>query len=364
MFGFFKNRKEDHKAEINSEHTLTIEYGDNLLNAALKADLPWPHDCRVGSCGTCKCRLIDGKIKPLADFSYVLETDELNNDYILACQTALKTDIEVEVVLSSDKALHHWELDGTIKEITQLTHDIKEVVIMFSSSSLDALAEYGPLYKAGQYADLKPPHLDQARSYSFVNNYHPNQKEFTFYIRHVPGGEFTDWLFKENRTGETLKVTGPYGVFGLVDGDSTINLVAGGSGMSAIICILQEALESKTKRNVKFLFGARKQSDIYCSELIKEIATSWEAQGLGTFEYIPCLSEEPEDTSWQGARGLCVDFIMDDSTKTLSGQQAYLCGPPRMIDVGIDIFKNNGMDESEIFFDKFLDASTMPGGRK
>ena len=95
MFGFLKNKKQDYTARVNGSTSLTVKPGDNLLKTALEADLAWPHDCRVGSCGSCKCRLVEGKIKPLADFSYVLEGDELKNGYILACQTQLKTDIEV-----------------------------------------------------------------------------------------------------------------------------------------------------------------------------------------------------------------------------------------------------------------------------
>ena len=102
MFGFFKKKKQDHAAKINSSQTLTVKTGDNLLQTALEAGIAWPHDCRVGSCGSCKCRLIEGKITPLADFAYTLEPEDLKNNYILACQTALKTDVEVEVELLAD----------------------------------------------------------------------------------------------------------------------------------------------------------------------------------------------------------------------------------------------------------------------
>jgi Na+-transporting NADH:ubiquinone oxidoreductase subunit NqrF len=58
----------------------------------------------------------------------VLEGDELQNGYILACQTQLKTDIEVEVeLLAEGEQQHHWESDAVIKQIRDLTHDIKEL---------------------------------------------------------------------------------------------------------------------------------------------------------------------------------------------------------------------------------------------
>jgi NAD(P)H-flavin reductase len=358
MFGFFKNKKQDYTAKINGSQTLTVKTGDNLLKAALEADLAWPHDCRVGSCGTCKCRLVEGKIKPLADFAYTLEAEDLQNNFILACQTALKTDIKVEVELLADgQQQHHWESDAVIKEIRDLTHDIKELVIEINDPENISASEL--LYQAGQYADLKLPHLKEGRSYSFATAPHIGQKEFLFYIRKVPGGEFTEWLFEENRTGQTITMSGPYGKFGLAEKPATMTCVAGGSGMSAIVGVLQAALESGVKRDVRFIFGARSQKDLYLDDLIAQMASDWQSKGLGSFEYIPCLSEEPEDSSWQGSRGLCTEFIVDSESNTVSGQ-AYLCGPPGMIDAAIGVFEKNGITKDVIFFDKFLDKSNTP----
>ena len=358
MFGFFKNKKQDYTARVNGSTSLTVKPGDNLLKTALEADLAWPHDCRVGSCGSCKCRLVEGKIKPLADFSYVLEGDELKNGYILACQTQLKTDIEVEVeLLAEGEQQHHWESDAVIKEIRDLTHDIKELTVEIIDPDNSSSSEL--LYKAGQYADLKLPHLSEGRSYSFATTPTLGQKEFLFYIRKVPGGEFTDWLFEEDRIGQTLTMSGPYGQFGLADEPATMTCVAGGSGMSAVVGILQAALESGVKRDVRFIFGARSQKDLYLDDLIAQMASDWQSKGLGSFEYIPCLSEEPEDSSWEGSRGLCTEFIVDSESIGVSGQ-AYLCGPPGMIDAAISVFENNGVIKEAIFFDKFLDKSNTP----
>jgi NAD(P)H-flavin reductase len=201
--------------------------------------------------------------------------------------------------------------------------------------------------------------LKEGRSYSFATAPHIGQKQFLFYIRKVPGGEFTDWLFGEDRTGQTLIMSGPYGKFGLAEEPATMTCVAGVSGMSAVMGVLQAALESGLKRDVRFIFGARSQKDLYCDDLIAQMASDWQSKGLGSFEYIPCLSEEPEDSAWQGSRGLCTEFIVDPASNTVSGQ-AYLCGPPGMIDAAIKVFENNGVSKDAIFFDKFLDKSNTP----
>ena len=355
MFGFFKNKKQDYSAQINTnDGHIIVKAGDNLLKAALESDLAWPHDCRVGSCGQCKCKLVDGKIKALADFSYVLEGEDLQNGYILACQTQLRSDVNIEVELLNDSEKQsHWEADAAILNITDLTHDIKEIIVEIDAADLPQGVD---LYKAGQYADLKIPELESGRNYSFASAPQATQNQFLFYIREVPGGEFTSWLFKEDRTGTTLKMSGPYGHFGLKEDAVPMTCIAGGSGMSAIISVLEQALKSGVKRDVRFIFGARTQADLYCADLIDKLATDWEAQGLGKFEYIPCLSQEPDDSNWQGKQGYCTEFIVDDSDTSLTGQ-AYLCGPPGMIDAAIDVLEKNGISSDAIFFDKFLDKS-------
>lgn len=96
MFGLGK--KKDFKATIlNTGETFEVKGGINLLQAALNAGIKWPHDCRVGSCGACRTTLKSGKIKPLNDFSYVLDGEQLKNGMVLACQSRLTSDIEVEV---------------------------------------------------------------------------------------------------------------------------------------------------------------------------------------------------------------------------------------------------------------------------
>lgn len=98
MFGLFKKKPASFKATIASTgQTFEVPGKINLLQAALNAGIKWPHDCRVGSCGTCRCYLKEGKIKPLNDFSYVLDGEQLKSGMILACQSRLKSDVVVEV---------------------------------------------------------------------------------------------------------------------------------------------------------------------------------------------------------------------------------------------------------------------------
>jgi CDP-4-dehydro-6-deoxyglucose reductase len=359
MFGLFGGNK-DWQAKVNGgEHTITVKAGDNLLNAALSQGVPWPHDCRVGSCSTCQCTLKGGKIKALTDFSYVLDQDQLKSGTILACQTRLKSDIEIEVELGDAPAIALNSYEGKILSARNMTHDIKELVI-----KCDGNVEHSGM--AGQYSEISISAIDDPRSYSYAKA--PKQEnpgEFTFYVRLVPNGKFTEWLFAEDRTGEPVKVTGPYGQFYRREEDSTMVCVAGGSGMSAIKAILESSAAEQVKRNCLYLFGARAQQDLYCMDELAEIGKKWNKDY--SFEFVPVLSEEPDGSGWQGATGFVTTYLkeayVDTGKISMSNAQGYLCGPPPMIDAAIDVMVDQGLDKENIFFDKFLDASSMPGGR-
>lgn len=111
-------------------------------------------------------------------------------------------------------------------------------------------------------------------------------------------------------------------------------------------------------QQVTYLFGARTQNDLYCLAELDNI----KAASNGRFEFIPVLSQEPEDSDWSGLRGRAVDEILKAHDLSIA-TNAYLCGPPGMIDSAIEILNQNGLSEANIFYDKFLDASTMQGGR-
>jgi 3-phenylpropionate/trans-cinnamate dioxygenase ferredoxin reductase subunit len=76
---------------------VSVKRGQTLLQAALEAGIDFPHLCRVGSCGTCKCRLLSGRVKMLTDASYVLSAQDLRDGYILACQALVRSEARVSL---------------------------------------------------------------------------------------------------------------------------------------------------------------------------------------------------------------------------------------------------------------------------
>ena len=345
MFGFFGSGKSKSLTIDGIEQPIIVDKKETILSAALREGVRFPHSCRVGGCATCKCKLVSGKVKELTESAYILSEEELAEGYILACQAVPKTDVQIHVDQLNLAGPNHpvSKTAGTVKAARKLTHDISALTIQLQ-------APMG--FAAGQYALLSVPGvIDEARSYSFANV--PTAKsndQIEFFIRQVPDGAMSSWAQQTDIVGSQVAMEGPFGDFYLREGDSPMICIAGGSGLAPIKSLLEDALSFKCRRDVVFLFGARTQQDLYCLDDIRRLETEW----AGKLTFVPVLNEEPADSDWQGKRGLVTEFIEE---YLVSGSQAYMCGPPPMLDAAEVQLLNLGVAADQIFSDKFLDKS-------
>ena len=105
MFSFF-SEKPTYKLQLNHDCPIVnLQPKETILSAALRSGIPVSNSCRVGACASCKCKLIKGKVKELTDSSYVLSQEELDQGYILACQSVPISDVEIEAQLNNTSSL-------------------------------------------------------------------------------------------------------------------------------------------------------------------------------------------------------------------------------------------------------------------
>jgi p-cymene monooxygenase electron transfer component len=195
-------------------------------------------------------------------------------------------------------------------------------------------------------------HEPEHRSYSFATApAAAGRTDIATFVRYVPGGKFTEHLFKGEPLASAYKLDGPHGNFWLRDGDGPIMCIAGGSGLAPLISLLQDAANRKVRRDCILLFGARGVRDLYAADEIAAIRNSWTA----SFEYWPILSEE---ATADYRHGLVTRYVPEALARLGAGPQAYMCGPPGMIDAGIAALGANGLALENIHYDKFTDAST------
>ena len=335
---------------LPADIAFTAQPKRTVLQAALDAGLAYPHQCRVGSCGTCKTRLVSGSVRELTDKSYILSDQEMRDGVILACQSIPKSDLVIDnPSLRADHVMHEVSSSvATITAIAAMTHDIIR---------LDCALDQPIAYLAGQYAELTTPD-GESRHFSFVDPPATAPDVTTtarFYIRRVPGGAFTGHLFDHAKPGDKLTLRAPYGGFYLRPGAAPILAIAGGSGLGPILAMLEQARAERLARDAIILFGARTQSDLYALERIEALSRIW----IARLRLFPILSAEPAHSSWSGARGFIHDWLTSANMPDLAEHHAYLCGPPAMIDATTATLRASGIDARHIHADAFTDRSSL-----
>lgn len=326
-----------HQAEINGQ-TITVHPDETLLDAAQRQDINIPSICRVGGCGTCKCKLKSGKVDELTETAYLLSEKEISDGFILACQSRLRSDVKIE--LDREGAIDGLPVKGVVVGKQMLTHDIAKIDLQ-----LDKPIQY----RAGQFAELTLSAMSDApRSYSF-STAPGNDRQVSFTVRRVPGGRVSGHLVDKARVGESVTVRGPGGHFYMRPGQEPVLMVAGGSGLAPILAMLQDMKRTGDKRPVTVLFGARSQKDLYALDEMAAYVGDW-----SNFRFAPVLSEADSSHPWDGRTGLVTEHIPE---LLGSATSAYLCGPPAMIDSAITVLRQRGIAEANLHADRFVDQA-------
>jgi propane monooxygenase reductase subunit len=318
---------------------------ESVLDASFRAGYNLVYGCREGQCSACKCYLLEGEVvlKPYSTFA--LSDSEEANGYTLMCRAMPEEDLVVEL-LHYDPDNYRLEnpiRDGraTVAEVESLTHDIRRLV-------LDVNEPGDFSFIPGQYVDLWIPDSDARRSFSMANV--PGDGRIELIIKRYQGGRFSSLLDGGIAAGDTLGFTGPYGAFHLRRSDRPALMVAGGSGMAPILSLLRRLSSESTERKVRFFYGARTQRDLFYLDLVEELGAS-----ISDFEFVPVLSEEESDDHDTGFVHEAVDRYLDSGE--MAEPQAYMCGPPPMIDAAGEVLEGHGIDDSDIFHDKFTTSA-------
>lgn len=65
------------------KHTVMVQPGESILQKALQLGLDLPNSCQHGECGTCRARLLSGKLRLVSQTA--LSEEEINDGYCLTC---------------------------------------------------------------------------------------------------------------------------------------------------------------------------------------------------------------------------------------------------------------------------------------
>jgi propane monooxygenase reductase subunit len=322
-----------------------VDEDETVLRGAFRQGLMLMHGCKEGQCAACKSFLLDGEVDLERYSTFALNDSEKEEGWTLLCRAHAESDLEVELINYDEEMLRSGVPEQTeelrVETLEALTHDIYRLVLDATEMN----------YKPGQYVDVTIPGSDEVRSFSMANL--PDGK-LEFMIKAYPDGKFSS-LLADNKIeeGHDLTVTGPYGVFTLRrNSERPLLFIGGGAGMAPILALLRALADQNSERKAVYYYGARGPKDLFHLDELRELEGR-----LANFTFVPALSDCDEEEDWGGERGLITE-VVERCEQELSEMDAYLCGPPPMVDAAIAMLDAKGVPEERVFYDKF--TTTAP----
>jgi len=329
------------KVDINAgERPLEVEGGQSLLSALYESKIFIPSACGgKGSCGYCKLKVLSGGGPVLPTELPYLTRKEIRAGLRLACQVKIRQDVAVQI---PEEHLNVKLFSSRVVSTRTLTYDIKEIRLELSDPPQIP-------HRPGQYVQVQAPSPDGPvfRAYSISSPSHePSAVELI--VRLVPGGIGSTYLHRV-QAGEAVTFTGPYGEFRLSeDPQVEVVCVGGGCGMAPMRNIIRTIYNRWPERNCWLFFGAGTTRDVFYLEQFEELA-----RRHPNFHVVYALSDrlDPQER-WEGETGF-IHLSVDKHLAPGVRRQAFLCGPPPMIEAVTKVLLAKGLKEQDVFYDKF-----------
>jgi len=330
-----------------SNHVFTARDDETILDAALREGYVISYGCRNGACGTCKGKLLAGKVDYGTYQETALPETDKHRGMALFCQARPLGDVVIECrEVGAAKDIQIRTLPCRVHKMERAATDI--MVLHLKLPAAERLQ-----FLAGQYIDILLKDGGR-RSLSMANP--PHADDFLqLHLRNY-GGPFSEQVFTRMKERDILRFEGPLGTFFLREGsDKPIILLASGTGFAPVKAMIEQAFHTHNARPMVLYWGGRVRADLYMHELPER----W-VREHNNFKYVPVLSEPLPADNWGGRTGLVHHAVMKDMAD-MSGCQVYACGAPVMVEAAHRDFTSQcGLPEEEFFSDAFTPAPPTP----
>ena len=335
-----------------AERVFGVESDEPILTAAIRQGIGLPYGCKDGACGSCKSRLLEGRVVHGTHQLRTLTREEEDAGWILTCCARPQTDCVVQARTVAGAG--DYPVQKMPARVASLERVAPDVVLM--KVQLPATVAFK--YRAGQYVEFIL--RDGARrSYSMANapEHLGNPPMIELHLRHMPGGKFTDHVFGAMKEKEILRMEGPLGSFFLrEDSDKPIVLLASGTGFAPIKAIIEHMRSAGIARPALLYWGCRRKADLYLHGWAQQAAAS-----MPNLRYMPVLSDAPPEDAWDGRTGFVHQAVMAD-LPDLSGHEVYACGTPVMVEAAQrDFSARCGLPADAFYADSFTSEADKHG---
>lgn len=324
--------------------------GEPILAAARRAGYWLPFECGWGSCSRCKATLVEGEVRSLFPQAPAIDARDERRKRHLLCQSTPVSDIVIKplsVSVTAPAERPVVDALGTLESVRELGPSIAE--FRFALSHPDGtplIADFRP----GQYATL---HLDDdlARCYSMANL--PGTNVVEFVIKRYEGHVGSTRMFAL-QPGAMLPIELPFGDMWLRDVDRPVVMIAGGTGISAILSLARSIVDdpSWAMRNVHVIYGAATREELVCWEELEALT-----EGEHQVHLHGSLVHITDD--WTGGQGLVTASLAAllgaelAVEHELEGAEFYLAGPPVMAKAVQEVLNEHGIQLDRVHVDSF-----------
>ena len=366
----------------NPDNTISVEAGGKLLQTLAGEGIFLSSACGGGgSCGQCRCKVIDGGGDILPTEEGHFTQGEIRDHMRLACQVAVKQDMKIEIDPEFFD-VKKWEC--TVVSNDNVATFIKELTLKIPEG------EVVP-FRAGGYVQLEaPPHEVHYKDFDIAPEYHEDWDKFNlwryvskvdepviraysmanypeekgiikFNIRiasppprgpeGIPPGKMSSYVFSL-KPGDKITVSGPYGEFFAKDTKNEMVFIGGGAGMAPMRSHIFDQLKRlKSDRKISFWYGARSKREMFYVEDYDGLAKEFD-----NFEWHVALSDPQPEDNWTGYTGFIHNVLYEEYLKDHPAPEDcefYMCGPPVMNDAVIKMLKSLGVEDENIMLDNF-----------
>ncbi len=383
------------KVKINiNEGSKEIEVtpGGNLLNTLAEQKIFLPSACGgKGSCGQCKCRVLEGGGTILPTEVGFFTRKQIQNHWRLGCQVKVKEDLKIEVPESA-LSVKKWECE--VVSNNNVATFIKEFVVKLPEGehlnfrsggyiqvdvpamtvdyrNIDVDEQYREDWEKMGVFDLKMVNpTPTLRAYSMacypaegdiiklnVRIATPPIDRETRKFLPINPGICSSYIYSL-KPGDKVMISGPYGEFFLPDNlpaEQELIFIGGGAGMAPMRSHIMHLFHTeKTNRKVNFFYGARSLKEAFYLEDYAAIEKEFP-----NFKFHLALDRPDPEADAAGVAytaGFVHNVLFETYLKNHEAPEDALylmCGPSMMSDSVVKLLDSLGVPPENILYDNF-----------
>ena len=329
-----------------SGSSFEVAPGERILAAARRAGIWLPFECGWGSCGTCKATVVAGETELLFAQAPSVDARDARRRRVVLCQSTPTSDLTLKVLRAEAEPAPERATADYLARLTA-RHELAPGIARFGFT-LDRPA----LYRAGQHAVLEvAPGL--RRCYSMAGL--PGSTEVSFIAKCYPGRPGSQRLF-ELEVGRQVDLELPYGDSWLRGNERAVVLVAGGTGISAILALATQLAtgadpvragsgQSPDGRPVRIFYGAASGLELVCWDELQQATAQLPDGRLHAVVATP-------GSGWTGPIGFVTDLLREQ-LPTLAEAEFYVAGPPPMVEAVKELLREHCVPLDRVRYDSF-----------